>query len=113
MSPVQKPQSKRSGGKQQSPASLPSAENKSASSLTNLPAEFGVVRAGKSIVVHDQTGQIVSVTRVSPDSPYGVGVKAGPGQVVKEYEAEDLQDAVKPDDVQAVKHEPAKKRNRG
>lgn len=96
MSPVQKPQSKKSGGKHQPAASTPSAENKRSNPLANLPAELGVIRGGKTLVVHDEKGQIISVTRVSADSPYGVGVKPGPGQIVKEYEAEDLHDALEP-----------------
>jgi hypothetical protein len=96
MSPDQKPQSKRSGGKHKSPVSRPSAAGKSTPPLKNVPKEFGVVRKGKVLVVHDENGQIVSTTRVSPDSPYGVGVKPGPGQTVKEYEAEDLRDALEP-----------------
>jgi hypothetical protein len=96
MSPVQKPQSKKSGGKHKASASTPTDENKSSNPLENLPPEFSVIRGGKTLVVHDEKGQILSVTRVSADSPYRVGVKPGPGQTVKEYEAEDLHDALEP-----------------
>ncbi len=41
----------------------------------------------KTIIVHDERGQIVSITKVAPDAKFGVGVKPQPGQVVKEYAA--------------------------
>ncbi len=114
MSPIQKPQSKRSGGKHKAPVSGPSAAGKSTTPpLKKVPAEFGVVRKGKVLVVHDENGQIVSTTRVSPDSPYGVGVKPGPGQSVKEYEAEDLRDALEPSRSRAGKESRREKRKRG
>jgi hypothetical protein len=113
MSPNQKPQSKRSGGKRKAPVGSPSAAGKSSLPLKNVPAEFGVVRKGKVLVVHDENGQIVSTTRVSPDSPYGVGVKPGPGQSVKEYEAEDLRDALEPLSSKAGKETRREKRTRG
>lgn len=50
-------------------------------------AQQGVARVIKTIVVHDERGQIVSVTKVSPEARFGVGVKPQPGQTVKEYEA--------------------------
>ena len=113
MSPNQKPQSKRSGGKRKAPVSGPSAAGKSSPPLKKVPAEFGVVRKGKVLVVHDENGQIISTTRVSPDSPYGVGVKPGPGQSVKEYEAEDLRDALEPSGSKAGKETRRDKRTRG
>jgi hypothetical protein len=93
-STVQKPQSKKSGGP--APAAASSPESKSDKPLSNLPTEYGVLRNGKVLVVQDQNGRLVSVTRVPADSRYGVGVKPGPGHVMKEYEAEDLRDAVEP-----------------
>lgn len=110
MSPVLKPQSKKPGGK--APTTTPSAENKSTSLLNNVPAEFGVVRGGKTLVVHDEKGRIVSITRVSPNSPYGVGIKPGPGQVVREYETENLQDALEPSRSEAAKKSRATKPRR-
>ena len=113
MCPVQKPHSKKSGGKVDVPAKASaraaSDESKSMPPLKNLPAEFGIVRPGKNMVVHDDKGQLISVTRVSSGSPYGVGVKPGPGHVMKEYEAEDLRDALEPPSAEAA-HKPAKKR---
>ena len=47
----------------------------------------GVAGVVKTIVVHDERGQIVSVTKVAPDAKFGVSVKPQPGQTVKEYEA--------------------------
>jgi hypothetical protein len=47
----------------------------------------GVANVVKTIVVHDERGQIISVTKVAPDAQFGVGVKPRLGQVVKEYEA--------------------------
>jgi hypothetical protein len=94
MSTSQKPKSKKSGGP--APVAASSAESKSDKPLGNLPAEFGVVRSGRALVVHDQNGQLVSITRVPAGSRYGVGVKPGPGHVMKEFEAEDLHDAVEP-----------------
>jgi hypothetical protein len=41
----------------------------------------------RMIVVQDENGQTVSVTRVAPDAKFGVGVKPPPGHTVKEYEA--------------------------
>jgi hypothetical protein len=50
-------------------------------------AQEGVAGVVKTIVVHDERGQIVSVTKISPDAKFGMGVKPQAGQVVKEYEA--------------------------
>jgi hypothetical protein len=47
----------------------------------------GVAAVVKTIIVHDERGQIISVTKVAPDAKFGVGVKPQPGQIVKEYEA--------------------------
>src|SRR5947209_9698035 len=41
----------------------------------------------KTIVVRDENGRLVSVTRVAPDSTFGVGVKAPTGHTVEEVEA--------------------------
>jgi hypothetical protein len=41
----------------------------------------------KTIFVRDEQGQIVSVTRVSPDAQFGVGVEPPPGHTVEEVEA--------------------------
>lgn len=46
----------------------------------------------KTIVVRDEQGRLVSVTRVAPDSTFGVGVKAPPGHTVEEVEAGSLAD---------------------
>jgi hypothetical protein len=97
MSPVQKPQSKKSGGKIKGSVSKPTAKGGASIPLTQPPAEFGAGQGGKTLVVRDEKGQIVSVTHVSRDTRYGVGIKPGPGQVVKEFEtSEDLRDALKP-----------------
>lgn len=40
-----------------------------------------------TIVVRDEHGRVVSVTRVAPDAKFGVGVKAPPGHTVREFEA--------------------------
>ena len=40
-----------------------------------------------TIVVRDEKGRIVSVTRVAPDARFGVGVKPPPGHTVAEFEA--------------------------
>jgi hypothetical protein len=61
--------------------SVPPGERKQ---ITERKGVAGVV---KTIVVHDERGQIVSVTKVAPDATFGVGVKPQPGQTVKEYEA--------------------------
>jgi len=53
-------------------------------------AREGVAAVVKTIVVHYERGQIVSVTKIAPDAKFGVGVKPQPGQVVKEYEAGSL-----------------------
>lgn len=45
----------------------------------------GVAAITKTIVVRDERGQVVSVTKVAPDAKFGVGVKPKPGQTVKEY----------------------------
>jgi hypothetical protein len=113
MCPVQKPHSKKPGGKLKVRADVPAEANfeerESKPPLKNVPAEFGIVRPGKNIVVHDDKGQLVSVTRVSSGSPYGVGVKPGPGHVMKEYDAEDLRDALEPPNVED-RRKPPKKR---
>jgi hypothetical protein len=44
----------------------------------------------KTIVVKDERGQIVSVTKIAPDAKFGVGVKPQQGQVVTELEAGSL-----------------------
>jgi len=44
----------------------------------------------KTIIVHDEQGQVVSVTKVAPDAKFGVGVKLKPGHTVKEFEAGSL-----------------------
>jgi|SRR6516162_3856379 len=41
----------------------------------------------RMIVVQDESGQTVSVTKVAPDAKFGVGVQPPPGYTVKEYEA--------------------------
>jgi hypothetical protein len=50
-----------------------------------------VVKGGpvmmKTIVVKDEHGLIVSVTKIAPDARFGVGIKPQPGQVVTEFEA--------------------------
>ena len=45
----------------------------------------GVAAITKTIVVRDERGQVVSVTKVASDARFGVGVKPKPGQTVKEY----------------------------
>jgi|SRR6516162_1217835 hypothetical protein len=97
MAPIQKAQSKKSGGKLHAAKKEVPAERNEEVPLKYPPAEFGVAHGGKTLVVRDEKGQIVSVTHVSGDSPYGVGIKPGPGQTVKEVEqAEDLHDALDP-----------------
>ena len=44
----------------------------------------------RTIVVKDERGQIVSVTKIAPDARFGVGVKAQTGQVVTELETGSL-----------------------
>jgi hypothetical protein len=61
--------------------SVPPGERK------HVTEQKGVASVVKTIVVHDDRGQIVSVTKVAPDAKFGVGVKPEPGQTVKEYEA--------------------------
>jgi len=50
----------------------------------------GVPTVVKTIIVHDERGKVVSVTRVAPDAKFGVGVRPNPGHTVKEVEAGDL-----------------------
>jgi hypothetical protein len=117
MAAIQKPHSKRSGGKVQVPEKQDSAERKPAerkpeAMLKHPPAEFGVAHGGKTLVVRDDKGQIVSVTHVSRDTPCGVGIKPGSGHTVKEVEqSEDLRDALEPDKV--PEGMPGKKSKRG
>jgi tryptophan synthase beta subunit len=114
---VQKPQSKRSAGKVQAvdkpaAADRKPVERERVAPLKFPPAEFGVAHGGKTLVVRDEKGQIVSVTHVSGDSPYGVGIKPGPGQTVKEIErAEDLHDALNSEKI--PEGMPGKKSKRG
>ncbi len=58
------------------------------------PEERNVTKGGavtmKTIVVKDERGQIVSVTKIAPDAKFGVGVKPQQGQVVTELEAGSL-----------------------
>jgi len=58
-----------------------------------VEAPDGTAAVVKTIIVQDETGKIVSVTRVAPDARFGVGVKAKPGQTVREVEAGSLADA--------------------
>jgi len=51
-----------------------------------VPAQDDTGAVVKTIIVQDETGKIVSVTRVAPDARFGVGVKAKPGQIVREVE---------------------------
>jgi hypothetical protein len=41
----------------------------------------------RTIVVRDEQGRVVSVTKVAPDAKFGVGVEAPPGHTVTEFEA--------------------------
>jgi len=41
----------------------------------------------QTIVVRDERGRVVSVTKVAPGAKFGVGVKAPPGHTVTEIEA--------------------------
>jgi hypothetical protein len=117
MADIRKPQSKRSGGKvhvrdKQDSAERKPAEVKPEVLLKHPPAEFGVAHGGRTLVVRDEMGQIVSVTHVVRDTPYGVGIKPGPGHTVKEVEqTEDLRDALEPDKV--PEGMPGKKSKRG
>lgn len=52
-----------------------------------IESSQGTASVVKTIIVHDERGQIVSITKVAPDAKFGVGVKPQPGQVVKEYAA--------------------------
>ena len=61
--------------------SVPPGERK------DIAEQKGVASVVKTIVVHDEHGQIVSVTKVAPDAKFGVGIKPETGQTVKEYEA--------------------------
>jgi hypothetical protein len=113
MAPIPRAQNKKSGGKvhvQGKEAPAEQKKRKEEPLLRNPPAEFGVAHGGKTIVVRDENGQIVSVTHVARDTPYGVGVKPAPGHIVKEIEqTEDLRDALKPEKVPEAK--PGKKKH--
>ena len=47
----------------------------------------GTAAVVRTIVVRDERGQLVSVTKVAPDARFGVGVKPNPGHTVTEFEA--------------------------
>lgn len=112
MAPAQKPQGKRSGGKNTA-SGMPSDEDSAGIPLENPPAEFGAAQGGKTLVVRDEKGKIVSITYVSRDARHGVGIKPGPGQTVKEFEAaEDLRDALQPPKAPLQQHAQRPKRHR-
>ena len=48
---------------------------------------LGMASTVRTIVVRDERGQVVSVTKVPPDARFGVGVKTEPGQTMTEFEA--------------------------
>lgn len=76
-----------------------------------LPAQLGqgVAVVAKTIVVRDERGEIVSVTKVDPGAKYGVGVKPQPGQTIKEYAAGTLaEDPFAPAPKQPPKQPPQK-----
>lgn len=50
------------------------------------PAE-GTAPVVRTLVVRDESGRVVSVTKVAPDARFGVGVKPPPGHTVTELEA--------------------------
>lgn len=83
---------KKSGGpvKKQHVASPPDKGRDDALPPEDRPASqsgIGIAVVAKTIVVRDERGQIVSVTKVAPDAQYGVGVKPQPGQTIMEYAA--------------------------
>lgn len=83
---------KKSGGparKREAPPRPREAKYDSLPREDRLPPQSGpgVAAVFKTIVVRDERGQIVSVTKVAPDAKYGVGVQTQPGQTVKEYAA--------------------------
>jgi hypothetical protein len=78
------------------PHRQPAAQPEAATYQTVPPEEqretppHGLPRPRRVILVHDERGQVVSVTKVAPDAKFGVGVKPNPGHTVKELEAGDL-----------------------
>jgi hypothetical protein len=54
--------------------------------VTARPPE-GTAAVVRTIVVRDEQGQLVSVTKVASDARFGVGVKPKPGHTVTEFEA--------------------------
>lgn len=66
----------------------------------------------KTIVVRDERGQIVSVTKVAPDARYGVAVQPEPGQTVKEYAAGTLAEEPFPRSQKEAQPEPRTRRTK-
>jgi hypothetical protein len=47
----------------------------------------GTAAVVRTIVVRDERGRLVSVTKIAPDAKFGVGVKPQPGHTATEFEA--------------------------